>query len=185
MRPVGEGTFRITASVDRSGARAFVAIVQTNYPSESEARAAGISGGGEAASYKIQILEGDDGVNIVDKKTAVRTMVRVVDKNNLPVAAVPVVIAVVWAKAAGGSKFPDGATKITVMTDSQGLASAPPIEPQFDGKFEVQVQANVNGLLVNRVFEQTNFPTRQAALSAGKTPGASAAAEGGRERMRR
>jgi len=178
MRPVGEGSFHITVTVKYSGETALAAITQTNFQNETEAAAAGTPRSALSDEYRIEILEGDDGVNIISKKTAVRTLVRVVDKNNLPVAAVPVVLAIVFTRGAGESKFPDGNTSITVLTDAQGKAEAPPIRPQKGGKFEIRVQAKVNGAIVNRVIAQNNFPTPLAAAKVGKVPGSSAPAEG-------
>jgi hypothetical protein len=39
---------------------------------------------------KIVVIEGEGGVNIIDKKTAVRPVVEVRDRNDLPVAGVAV-----------------------------------------------------------------------------------------------
>jgi len=178
MRPVGEGSFHITVTVKHSGETALAAITQTNFQNETTAAASGVPRNALSAEYRIEILEGHDGVNIISKKTAVRTILRVVDKNNLPVAAVPVMLAIVLTRGGGESKFPDGNTSVTVLTDAQGRAEAPPVRPQKGGKFEIRVQATVNGAPVTRVISQTNFTTEPAAIRAGKKPGSSAPPEG-------
>ena len=178
MEPLGIGTFQITASAEHQGQSASAVITQTNYATVWDAQPGGPSPGADSASYKIQILEGDDGVNIINKKTAVKTLARVVDKNNLPVAAVPVVFAIVYTRKGGKSVFPDGKTTLTVTTNVDGKAEAPAVQPQGKGSFQIQIQATVNGTTVGRSIGQTNFPTEAAARSAGKTPGASARPEG-------
>jgi hypothetical protein len=49
---------------------------------------------------KIVVIEGEDGVNIIDKKTAVKPIVEVRDQNDLPVAGVPVQFAISGKSAA-------------------------------------------------------------------------------------
>lgn len=175
MRPLEVGSFELRVYALGTDPSAGIGIPQTIVHS---AEAAGRSGEAANLGYRIEILEGDDGVNIVSKKTAVRTIVRVVDRNNLPVAAVPVVITLIALRGGGESRFPGGGTQINMITDANGTASAPPVDPSAAGTFELQVSATVNGATIGRVIGQTNFATETAALSAGKTPGASSGAEG-------
>jgi len=73
-----------------------------------------------AGGLKIVVIDGEDGVNIVRKGTAVAPVVEVRDRNNLPVAG-----ALVTFLIPGGSKaatFANNARQIAVTTDSAGRA---------------------------------------------------------------
>src|SRR5215470_15695980 len=58
-----------------------------------QAQALSVPQGAPVSDLTIKILEGEDGVNIIQKKSAVKPVVQVVDKNNLPVAGATVVFA--------------------------------------------------------------------------------------------
>ena len=48
----------------------------------------------QAPALKIVVLEGEGGVNIIQQKTAVRPLVEVRDRNNLPVAGASVTFSI-------------------------------------------------------------------------------------------
>lgn len=172
MRPIGTGKFEIEIRSEYKGQTATATMTQTNFASRSEAQAAD-RGGTESASFKIQILEGDDGVNIIDKKTAVKPVVRVVDRNNLPVAGVAVAITVL-ATRGPRVELPGEKASITVTTDATGRAEAAALTPRGGtGSFQIEIQANHQGQTIKRAISQMNYPTEVAALRAGKIPGAS------------
>ena len=79
------------------------------------------------AGLKIEILDGEDGVNIIKKKTAVSPVVEVKDYD-LPIAGVAVVIGL---GAAG--VFDNGAHEATVMTNADVIATAPNFQPTGKG----------------------------------------------------
>ncbi len=174
MRPIGTGRFEIEIRVESMGQTASVTIAQTNLAARSEA------GGGstESPGFRIEILEGDDGVNIIDKKTAVKSVVRVVDKNNLPVAGVGVAVAVVAMRGAK-AEFPGGKSTLSVTTGSDGRAEVPAVRPSGEGTFQIRAQVNANGQVATQTLTQTNYSTEFAALSAGKFPGMSKSDGGG------
>jgi hypothetical protein len=166
MHPLGIGTFEIRIWAEYQGDTATATVTQTNVASLAP----------EHGSFRIQILEGDDGVNIIDKKTAVKTVVRIVDKNNLPVAGVAVTFAVVMAKTRGPRvEFPGGKESITVETNSEGLAEAPASTPEVSGSLKIRISASYLGQTVATTITQTNFVDESAALREGKTPGNSQA----------
>lgn len=177
MRPVGEGPFEIKVQVERKKERGEVVIKQTNFATEALAEAANGKGvEAQVASLRIQILEGDDGVNILDKKTAVRPVVRVLDRNYLPVAAVPVTF-VILASRGATAEFPGGQHSVTVVTDANGRAAVNQLTPSGKGSYQIRVQVNAPGQVLTRTVTQTNFINALAAQAAGKVVGASAAAE--------
>lgn len=124
---------------------------------------------------KISVLEGEDGVNIIQQKTAVQPIVEVRDKNNLPVAGVTVTFTVLATGASGGlpAAFGNGASRVGVITDGAGHATVSGLQPMSDGSFNLGVEASMNGQTASTTITQTNFQTAADAVAAGKTPGAS------------
>lgn len=123
-------------------------------------------GGLGNADFRITVLDGEDGVNIIKKKTAVKPVIEVKDKNNLPIAGVAVVIGL---GAAG--VFDTGSHEATVTTNANGIATAPEFRPVVKGSFEISVRATYQGQTATAAIHQTNFVTVADALKAGKTPG--------------
>lgn len=121
---------------------------------------------GGGAGLKIEVLDGEDGVNIIKKKTAVKPVVQVKDKNDLPIAGVAVVIGL---GAAG--VFDGGSHEAVVMTNANGIATAPNFSPTTQGSFQISVRADYQGQTATASIRQTNFKTVADALKAGRTPG--------------
>jgi hypothetical protein len=67
----------------------------------------------------IVVLEGEDGVNVIDKKTAVQPVVQVVDRNTLPVSGA----SVTFVLGGNGASFANGARQVIVTTDAAGRAA--------------------------------------------------------------
>jgi hypothetical protein len=121
-----------------------------------------------AAGLKIIVVEGEDGVNIVKKGTAVAPVVEVRDRNNLPVAGAVVTFAI-----PGGSKaasFAGNARQLAVATDSSGRATAS-LQAVGKGAFRVDISASYQGETATTSITQTNFASAAEAAKAGKTPG--------------
>jgi len=129
--------------------------------------------GGMVADFKIAVLDGEDGVKIIKKKTAVKPVIEVRDKNNLPIAGVAVVIGL-----GAFGVFDNGAHTATVVTNANGLVTSPEFRPLTKGPFNIQVQATYQGQTRTALIRQTNFKTVADALKAGKTPGSSQANNG-------
>ncbi len=123
-------------------------------------------------SLKIVVLEGEDGVNIVKKKSAVKPVVEVRDKNNLPVAGASVIF---LAPNSGASAVFHGTRSLTVLTNSAGRATVSGMKPVGTGGFHLQVTASFHGQLATTTIAQTNYLTTAAATSAGATAGGTAA----------
>ncbi len=124
------------------------------------------------ADLRIVILEGEDGVNVIKKKTAVRPIVEVRDKNNLPVAGVAVVF--LLPSRGPGASFANGSKQFSGMTDVSGRIASPSLKPMGKGAFQIQVRATYQGQTATSTISQTNFSTVAQATHAGKTPGSSA-----------
>ena len=123
-----------------------------------------------ASALKIVVLEGEGGVNIIQQKTAVRPLIEVRDRNNVPVAGASVTFTV----GGGGQSavFAGGAQTLTVTTNAAGQAAASGLNAVSSGAFQIQVQAAYQGQLATAAISQTNFATAAAAAQAGAGAGA-------------
>jgi hypothetical protein len=127
-----------------------------------------------ASDFKIVVLQGEDGVNIIKKKTAVKPVVEVRDRNNAPVAGVSVAF---LAPGEGASvTFAHGAHLMTVITDAAGKATIGAIHPVGTGAFKIAITASLHGQIATAAIAQTNYLTIAAATAAGAGTGAGAGA---------
>ncbi len=174
MRPLGAGKFEIAIRADYRGQAATSTITQINVETAAGVSAARAQFGIPAvAELKILVLSGDDGVNIIDTRTAVKSVVKIVDKNDLPVAGVAVTVAVVMTRGGAKADLSNNKDSTTVTTNSAGIAYLAEMEPTVKGSFRIQIQANAGGQLVTRTITQTNYQSELIALNAGKIPGSS------------
>jgi hypothetical protein len=119
----------------------------------------------------IEILKGDHGVNFLRTKTAVKPVVEVRDRNNLPVAGVAVTFT---APGDGPSVlFLNGSRSITLMSDSAGQAVVEGMEPVNPGDFQIAVSASLQSQTVVTAISLTNILTEHAAATGAKKPGLS------------
>ena len=125
---------------------------------------------GTQLDFHITVLEGEDGVNILKSKMAVKPVVEVRDKNNLPVAGA----AVTFLAPESGPRvaFAHGSNTFMTTTDANGRAVASSLKPVGRGPFKIRVQANFHGQVVSTSIAQTNYVTAAAATTAGATVGA-------------
>jgi hypothetical protein len=132
--------------------------------------ALGLGGSAQAPALKIVVVEGEGGVNIIQQKTAVRPLVEVRDRNNLPVPGA----AVTFTIGGGGQSaaFAGGVQTLTVTTNAAGQAAASGLNAIGSGAFQIQVQAAYQGQIATAAISQTNFATAAAAAQAGAGGGA-------------
>ena len=134
------------------------------------------------SDLKIVVLEGEDGVNILKKKTAVMPVVEVRDKNNLPVSGATVIFAA--PRSGASAVFSNGSRTISVVTDSSGRATVTSMKPVDTGAFKIDVTASEPSHgTAKTTIAQTNVLTAAAAAAAaaggGSAAGAGAAAHHG------
>jgi hypothetical protein len=130
----------------------------------------------DPSELKIVVLEGEDGVNIIKKKTAVKPVVEVRDKNNLPVTGAAVTFSL--PQVGAGGAFANGSKLVTILTDSTGRAAVASMHPIGTGAFKITVTAALHGHVATAVIAQTNYLTLAAAHAAAAA-GASAGTTGG------
>ena len=124
---------------------------------------------GASAELKIVVLEGEDGVNFIKKKTAVRPVVEVRDRNDAPVAGASVIF--LLPQYGPGGTFASGGKMMTVVTDASGRAAAGTIEPSGTGAFKINVTASHQGRSASTAISQTNQVAAAAAGISGTTIG--------------
>jgi hypothetical protein len=130
-------------------------------------------------SLRIVVLEGEDAVNIVQQKTAVRPVVEVRDSNNLPVAGVVVQFTIARSGGGAAAAFANGQSAVTVTTDAVGRAVSSPLQAIGNGAVRINVQATYQGQVATATVSQTNFATVAEARRAGRTPTSSSGAGAG------
>jgi len=129
----------------------------------------------QTAALRIVVIEGEDAVNIIQQKTAVRPLVEVRDRNNLPVPGVLVTFSIEGGKAASFG----GASTLTVATNAAGQAAVTGLTPSAAGAFQIQVQAAFQGQVATATIAQTNVLTAAQAAAAGGSAGSGSAGSAG------
>jgi hypothetical protein len=122
---------------------------------------------------RIVVLEGEDAVNIVQQKTAVRPQVEVRDSNDLPVAGATVQFTIARTGGASAASFANGQNVVTVTTNSFGRAVSSPLQAIGNGAVRIEVQATYQGQVATATVAQTNFATAAEAAKAGRTASSS------------
>jgi len=128
-----------------------------------------------AAPLHIVVIEGEGAVNIIQQKTAVRPLVEVRDRNNVPVPGATVTFTIGSGQPAA---FAGGAPALTATTNASGQAVAAGFNAVRPGLVQIQVQAAHQGQTAAAVITQTNFATAAAAAAAGVAAASGAAAGG-------
>jgi len=125
----------------------------------------------------IEIMSGDRGINIIKKKTAVKPVVEVRDRNNLPVAGA----LVTFSSPSDGPSliFANGARSITVTTDAAGRATTIGMKPVVSGNFQVNVSASFHSQTATASLSMTNVLTAAAAATAAAGVGGTVATGAG------
>jgi hypothetical protein len=131
----------------------------------------------QPAGLRIVVIEGEDGVNIIQQKTAVRPIVEVRDRNDLPVAGALVTFSIPGGQAASFG----GVSTLTIATNAAGRAAATGLTPTTAGAFQIQVQAAFQGQVATATIAQTNVLTaaQAAAQAAGASGGGTSAGSTG------
>ena len=158
-------TMRSLVRPEIIGAALLIALCGRSVPAQSNALA-------------IVVIEGEGAVNIIQQKTAVRALVEVRDRNNLPVSGV----AVTFSVGGQGASFAGGASTLTVTSNAAGQAVVAGLTPTAAGPVTINASALVNGQTIAATITQTNFATVAEAAASGASAGGgsgSAAGAGG------
>src|SRR5262245_65437697 len=132
-------------------------------------------------ALRIVVIEGENAVNIIQKKTPVAPVIEVRDRNNQPVSGALVRFAI----RNGRATF-SGARSLSIATDAAGRAAATGFAPTSSGTLQIGATATFQGQTAAITIAQTNVMTaaQAAAVTAGasgtsSSAGAAAGATGG------
>jgi hypothetical protein len=127
----------------------------------------------------IVVLQGQNAVNVVKKRAAVRPVVEIRDRTNMPVSGASVTFT---APADDPSAtFLNGSRSETLVTDLTGQATVSAMKPVGTGSFTLTVSASFQGQTATMLVAQTNVATsaEAASLSRPGSPVASRSTGGG------
>jgi hypothetical protein len=130
-----------------------------------------------SAPLKIEVLAGENGLNNLKKKTAVKPVVEVRDKNNHPVAGA--YVAFDAPESGAHVTFAHASSSFSTVTDARGQATVPVARPVGPGAFKIRVRATFQGKVATAIIAQTNYLTAAAAAAAGAGAAAGGAGAGG------
>ena len=130
----------------------------------------------QVSGLKIVVLEGEDGVNIIEQKTAVASLIEVRDGNDLPVAGATIT----FVLGAGSAKaaLSNGLQQLTLTTNAAGRATVV-LNPLSSGSVQINVSAAYQGQTAAATISQTNFATVAQAAQAANASGATSSASTG------
>ena len=107
------------------------------------------------ARLNLVVVEGEGAINNIKQRTARDTIVQVEDENHRPIAGAAVVF-LLPSDGPGGS-FVGGAKTAALVTDANGQAVMPRLEPnQLNGQFQIRVNASYRGNQASIVVHQSN-----------------------------
>src|SRR5215813_2294446 len=98
----------------------FYAVAQ-QYSEVAYAQQQALNQGVAPPELTIKVLKGENGVNIIKKNTAVKPVVEVRDRNNLPVAGATVIFS--SPQSGASAIFAHSSRTLTVLTNSAGRAA--------------------------------------------------------------
>jgi hypothetical protein len=108
-------------------------------------------------SLQIVILDDEAPLNNISERTAREPIVQVQDENHKPVAGAAVLFAIHPAAGGAGASFANGASSLSVVTNSNGVARASGlVMNQTKGTWHLQVTASKGGLTNTTTINETN-----------------------------
>jgi hypothetical protein len=123
---------------------------------------------------RIVVIEGEDAVNVIQQKTAVRPLIELRDYNDLPVGGATVTFSIIGGRAS----FAGGAQQIAVTTDAAGRAAASALNPLSNGQVSIRIEAAFQGQTATATVSQTNVATAAEAARVAKQTGSSSSGAG-------
>jgi hypothetical protein len=115
----------------------------------------------------IVVLEGNNAVNVIKKKAAIKPVVELRDRTNMPVAGASITFT---APADGPSAiFLNGSRSETFVTGPSGQATVSTMKPVGTGVFKLTVSASFQGEVATAAVTQTNVLTSADAAKLGSS----------------
>jgi hypothetical protein len=120
-----------------------------------------------ARGLRIVVIEGEDAVNVIQQKSAVRPLIELRDYNDLPVGGATVTFSILGGQATFGG----GVTQVTVTTDAAGRAAAASLNAVSRGQVSIRIEAAFQGQTATATVSQTNVATAAEAARLGQSGG--------------
>jgi hypothetical protein len=118
------------------------------------------------AELNIVVVEGEGAINNARQRATREPIVQIEDENHKPIAGAAVVFTLPTEGATG--EFAKGLKSITVVTDSQGRATAQGLKlHEYPGKLPIHVTASYRGLTARTTINQSVEGPPVAAKAAG------------------
>jgi hypothetical protein len=109
----------------------------------------------EGPPLRIEVIEGEGAVNNIRQRVAREPTIRVVDRNNKPVAGAAITF--LLPQMGAGGTFANGATILNVITNQQGIAVASGLQANAAaGAFQINVVASFQGQTATAAIAQSN-----------------------------
>jgi hypothetical protein len=109
----------------------------------------------------IQIQEGNNVQNVVDKDAPKPIVVRVMDRTGRPLPEATVLFSA--PETGPGGNFASESNPVIVFTDQQGVATAPQYHANsMEGSYRIQVQASYMGESSTTPITQTNIAQKKS-----------------------
>lgn len=122
----------------------------------------------------IKVVSGQNGVNILKRRSAVAPVIQVLNQDNAPVGGAVVTFSA--PEDGPGLKFSSGDRSTSAVTEMDGKASPAGLIPVEAGAFQITVSATYgDALRASATIDQTNYETAAEALRAGASVPAQAA----------
>lgn len=105
---------------------------------------------------KLLVLQGQDAINNIKRRTARDPVVQVTDENDRPIGGVAITFTLPSRGPSG--VFANGARSLTAITNSEGIATATGFTPNtVEGDLMMQVSASYQGQTASTVIAQANI----------------------------
>jgi hypothetical protein len=103
----------------------------------------------------IKVLQGQNAVNVINKRSRSEPRIQVTDEQERPVSGIMVIFTAPESGASG--TYADGSRRLIVYTDTDGYAIARGFTPNTTaGSFSITVDASFRGLAARANITQTN-----------------------------
>ena len=153
------GVFRMTALKHASAVALAVCALLAAPPAAAPAAA-------QDPGLRIVVLEGEDSINIIDRGTAVQTLVEVRDRDGRPAPGASVLFLLVE----GGTATLNARLQQVVLTTNAAGRAAVAVNPTASGAVELSVSAAFGGETATLTVVQSNYATVAEAVAAGVSP---------------
>jgi hypothetical protein len=120
-----------------------------------------------ASPINIQVIEGQNAINNVNRNTTFEPVIEVQDAAGKPIAGASVTF--ILPSVGPGASFADGSKTLMIQTDATGRATARGLRPNRQtGQYEIRVTASHAGQSTSATITQTNAAPAMTSSKSGR-----------------